>query len=165
MTTLTHHSPISGNHLSIAIIGSGFSGTMVAVQLLRQARLPLTIYLIEANPAQFARGVAYSTDSACHLLNVPAANMSAFPDDPVHFLRWAKKKEASELTAPWLTEINDINGTSFLPRRAYGDYLVELLNKTAQQAALLGVCLERKIAKAIELRIEPKGVMIGVATI
>ncbi|TSA38259.1 MAG: hypothetical protein D4R63_11460 [Methylococcaceae bacterium] len=162
MTSFTQHSQRSAQHSSIAIIGSGFSGTMVAVHLLRQASFPLTIYLIEANPAQFARGVAYSTDSACHLLNVPAANMSAFPKDPVHFLRWAKKKEAKgELNVPWQTESNTVTATSFLPRGAYGDYLVELLDNAEHNAVANGVYLERKIDKAVALRIEPKSVMIG----
>jgi uncharacterized NAD(P)/FAD-binding protein YdhS len=141
----------------IAVIGSGFSGTMLAVQLLRKARIPLTIYLVEANPRQFARGLAYSTDSDCHLLNVPAANMSAFPDDPGHFLRWARTREKHLLNAPWVTEIT---GSTFLPRRAYGSYLFELLDKTERNAAS-GVCLEKKFDKATGLRIGPQGVTIS----
>ena len=58
---------------SIAIIGAGFSGTLAAAQLLRQARFPLTVHLVERVAEQFGRGAAYSTSAACHLLNISAA--------------------------------------------------------------------------------------------
>lgn len=141
----------------IAVIGAGFSGTLVAVQLLRQAACPLTVYLIEPNLRQFGRGLAYSTDQDCHLLNAPAANMSAFPGDPEHFLRWARTREKSLLNAPWVTEVS---GGTFLPRRAYGDYLFELLDKTERSAAA-GVRLEKKFVQAVDLRPGARSLTIG----
>src|SRR3546814_7394408 len=75
----------SGRH--IAVIGSGFSGSLLAIHLLRRAGLWDRIYLIERN-AQFGRGLAYSTGNPSHLLNVRASNMSAFADAPEHFLDW-----------------------------------------------------------------------------
>ena len=74
---------------TIAIVGAGFAGTMVGVHLLMRASSPLRITLIERHPEQFCRGVAYSTRENCHLLNVGAGDMSAFPDYPDGFLRWA----------------------------------------------------------------------------
>ncbi|CAL1241794.1 FAD/NAD(P)-binding protein [Candidatus Methylocalor cossyra] len=144
----------------IAIVGAGFSGTLVAAHLLRQARTPLTIHLIDRDPQQFGRGVAYSSTLGCHLLNVPAANMSAFPDQPQHFLRWAEAREASLLDPPWVTEIGP---TSFLPRRAYGDYLCWLLDE-AERAAAAGVRLERWIDKARGLTLMPEGVVLELAS-
>lgn len=134
----------------IAIVGAGFSGTMVAVQLLRQAKQPLTVYLIEANQRQVGRGVAYGTDQDCHLLNVPAANMSAFPDEPTHFFDWAKAKESELLKSNWVTEVIP---ASFLPRRVYGDYLVDVLDK-ARQFAPANNRLERKIDKVVKIIIQ-----------
>lgn len=63
---------------TIAIIGAGFSGTTVAVHLLRRA--PATVqrlFLVERADRNVG-GVAYQTPSASHTLNVPAGRMSAF---------------------------------------------------------------------------------------
>ena len=38
--------------------------------------------------SKLGRGLAYSTQFAEHLLNIPAGKMSALPDAPDHFLRW-----------------------------------------------------------------------------
>jgi len=74
----------------IAIIGGGASGTLLAVSLLRRARAPLRVLLVEKT-GRVGPGLAYSTERPSHLLNVPAARMSAFPEDPEHFLRWARR--------------------------------------------------------------------------
>lgn len=67
----------------VAIVGGGFSGTMVAAQL---ARRGIASVLIDGS-GRLARGVAYSTRQPAHLLNVRAEGMSAWPDDPQHFAR------------------------------------------------------------------------------
>src|SRR6478752_8856574 len=67
----------------VAIVGGGFSGTLMAVNLLRYGDCRVT--LIERGDG-FARGVAYSTREPRHLLNVRAGNMSALPDQPDHFV-------------------------------------------------------------------------------
>ena len=72
---------------TIAIIGGGCSGTLLAIQLLRQ-RLPNARIVVIERSGTFGRGIAYADGGAAHLLNVCAANMSAFPDDPDHFARW-----------------------------------------------------------------------------
>lgn len=100
----------------IAIIGGGLSGTLVAVQLMRQAPAGAHITLIERHPP-VGRGVAYGTDYACHLLNVPAARMSAFPDAPDHFLNWVKER-AGRVGYPEHVAPGD-----YLPRHLYGDYI------------------------------------------
>lgn len=132
---------------SIAIIGAGFSGTLVASHLLLLAKSPLNIHLIERTPGQFGRGVAYSTFANCHLLNVPAGNMSAFPDDKEHFLRWAKHREGCLVNEPW---VQSVSASSFLPRKAYGDYLADIL-VNAERNAAPGVRLFRYYDEAIEL--------------
>ena len=58
--------------VDVAIVGGGASGTLVAVQLLRQARGPWRIALVERSGA-LARGLAYGPAEPCHVLNVPAA--------------------------------------------------------------------------------------------
>jgi uncharacterized NAD(P)/FAD-binding protein YdhS len=74
------HSPLLKNSVDVAVIGAGFSGTMVAVHLLRQTDSQPTVGLIERS-SDFARGLAYRTRDLSHRLNVPAAKMGAFPDD------------------------------------------------------------------------------------
>jgi uncharacterized NAD(P)/FAD-binding protein YdhS len=98
----------------ITIIGGGASGTLLAVNLLKNAdEQPLEINLVEKS-RKVGRGVAYSTAEDVHLLNVPAGKMGAFPDDIEHFHKW-------------LTVNNyDYAPTDFVPRKIYGEYLREV---------------------------------------
>ena len=68
--------------MRIAIIGGGASGALTALHLARG--LPVgSAEIIVIEPAEeIGRGLAYSTDDPGHLLNVRAANMSAFADQP-----------------------------------------------------------------------------------
>jgi len=103
----------------VAIVGAGFSGTLLAINLLRHDGPRAT--LIERGGAA-GQGVAYGMAQPDHLLNVRAANMSAFPDRPDHFVRW-------------LAERGDTQGAGdFVPRATYGAYLRDLL-ADAQAAA------------------------------
>jgi len=145
---------MSNEQNAIAIVGAGYCGTLLAVHLLRKTTKALTVYLIERNPEQYGKGVAYSTPAACHLLNVPAANMSAFPDDPRHFFTWAQQNEKKLLHSPWVTEIVP---NAFLPRRSYGDYLYQILEE-AEKTAPAGVRLQRVIDEAVGVRVDANGV-------
>ncbi|HEY0334892.1 MAG TPA: FAD/NAD(P)-binding protein [Stenotrophomonas sp.] len=69
----------------IVLIGGGASGVITALQLLRQARAPRRIALLEP-AAHLGDGVAYATRRPEHLLNVPAGKMSLFPDLPNDFV-------------------------------------------------------------------------------
>lgn len=109
-------------------MGGGASGTLLAVHLLRSARGPLHVALVERS-ARAGLGLAYSTTSPCHLLNVPAARMGAFADDPEHFLRWVRR------------ELPDAAPGAFISRQRYGRYLESVLREARAQAAP-GVHLE-----------------------
>ncbi|EIQ01297.1 hypothetical protein OpiT1DRAFT_05872 [Opitutaceae bacterium TAV1] len=100
----------------IVIIGGGLSGTLVAVQIMRHAPQGTRITLIERHPP-IGRGVAFGSDYCCHILNVKAARMSAFPDEPDHFLNWARER-AGRVGYP-----EQIGPDDYLPRRLYGDYI------------------------------------------
>lgn len=113
---------------TVVVVGGGFSGSMTAAQLLRSAaaeRVKLRVVVVERRGA-VGEGVAYGTREPHHLLNVPAARMSAWPDQPDDFLRWAQVRDAS------------IHGHEFLPRRWYGEYVRETLLAAAQQAGGAG---------------------------
>ncbi|SFC34561.1 Uncharacterized NAD(P)/FAD-binding protein YdhS [Bosea sp. CRIB-10] len=95
----------------IAIIGGGASGTLLALHLMRQGSDRLRIALIERGSA-FGQGVAYADGFAGHLLNTRIGDMSAWPDDPGHFVRWLP------------------DGThDFIERRHYGRYLAAELQQ------------------------------------
>jgi len=105
---------------TIAIVGGGFSGTMVAVNLARLAEHPLRVLVINRG-RPLGRGAAYGTQRSEHLLNVAARNMSALPDQPDHFVNWLRWR--SDYRDMPLRELRE----SFAPRRVYGDYLCGLL--------------------------------------
>src|ERR1700709_179206 len=97
---------------TIAGIGAGFSGTLLALHLLRHCPPPTRLVLIERN-SQFGRGLAFATGNASHILNVPVGRMSAFHDRPNDFLDW--------LTNQPETERGCIAGAgTFAPRRLFG---------------------------------------------
>ena len=76
----------------VAVVGAGAAGTLTAVHLASghpQGRRGARLEILIVDPAdRVGRGVAYSTTDYRHLLNVPAKGMSAFPDEPHHFLDW-----------------------------------------------------------------------------
>ncbi|WP_335036347.1 FAD/NAD(P)-binding protein [Nostoc sp.] len=117
--------------VAIAIIGGGFSGSLVAANLLRNATMPLSIKLIERN-SEVGRGVAYGTPVDCHLLNVPAGKMSAFADEPNHFLNWLHENGHEQVTP-----------STFVPRRVYGDYVQATL-KASSAGKCSSQCAARK---------------------
>jgi len=106
---------------SIAIIGAGFSGTLLSLHLLRRCPPTTKIHLIERS-RRFGRGQAYSTPNPSHLLNVPAGRMSAFHDQPGHFLDWLTAQPAETLKGV-------VPGAgAFVPRELFGEYVRSLLN-------------------------------------
>lgn len=115
----------------IAIIGGGFSGTMTAVHLLLKTSGRIHLRIYEKQPRRLGRGVAYSTEHDCHLLNVRAAGMSALPAEPSHFLEWARRFADRN---PKGADTERPNADTFLPRRWYGQYLGELFESAVAAA-------------------------------
>jgi len=130
--------------ITIGILGSGFSGIMTAIQLIRQTKQPLKLVLVDKQNF-FIKGIAYNSYSDTHILNVQAAKMSAFPDEPDHFLNWV-------LTQPAYIEKNkELLGAAFLPRNVYGNYLVHLWYEAQQLAQQKGIILEYHDAEVNDL--------------
>jgi uncharacterized NAD(P)/FAD-binding protein YdhS len=127
----------------IVIVGAGFSGAATAMQLLRHSRTPMNVVLLNES-GRMARGLAYGTDSLEHVLNVPAGNMSALPDDPENFLRYCR----------WVDE--RWHAGSFVPRRIYGAYLESLLAAAESAAGPQGARLQRVVGRALRVR-PPRG--------
>src|SRR5271156_6044822 len=124
---------------TIAIIGGGVSGTLTAFHLLRQ-ETPARVILIDQRP-NFGLGLAYSTPSLRHLLNVPAGKISALPDQPGHFLNWLRKNHD-----PAATE------KTFAPRAVFGRYIQSLLASTRG--------IEQEIATVVDVRRHDSGAVL-----
>ena len=131
---------------TIAIVGGGFSGAVTAVQLLRQARAPLRVVLINES-GRMARGLAYGTHSNAHVLNVPAGNMSALADDPEDFLRYCRWSDPQ------------VQPQSFVSRRLYGAYLEALLS-TAELADDCDARLERITGRVSAIQMAADGAQV-----
>ncbi len=106
--------------LDVLIIGGGFSGTVLAAQLLRRTK-SLSVAIMDRASLP-GRGLAYSTPHQFHLLNVPAGKMSALPEEADDFLRWARINYDASVQA-----------RSFLPRTLYGEYVASLLQRTVTE--------------------------------
>ncbi|MCI4591899.1 FAD/NAD(P)-binding protein [Sphingobium sp. BYY-5] len=98
----------------VAVVGGGFSGVLLAINLLRHGTVRVT--LIERRPDRLGRGLAYGAAQADHVLNVRAANMSALPDQPRHFTEWLQAQGLGQ-------------EGSFARRRDYGGYLCAMLDE------------------------------------
>src|ERR1700735_3328353 len=121
---------------TIAIVGGGVSGTLTAFHLVRQGT-PARVILIDKRP-DFGLGLAYSTPSLRHLLNIPAGKISALPDQPDHFLNWLRKHHD-----PAATE------KTFAPRAVFGRYIQSLLASASP--------IEEKIATVVYVRRHDSG--------
>lgn len=100
----------------VAVVGAGFSGTMVAVHLLVEG---FRVTLVDRSGC-FAEGLAYGTTERIHRLNVRASAMSAFADNPSHFVSWLGSRGTQD-------------GTTFAPRQDYRTYLQDVLNAAGGQ--------------------------------
>ena len=94
----------------VAVVGGGCSGVLVARELLRCSGDDVVLI----DPGEPGGGIAYGSAQPWHLLNSRAGAMSADPDDPGHFVRWAGTTPAA-----------------FRPRAEYGRYLRSVLDEAA----------------------------------
>ncbi|MBD1910879.1 MULTISPECIES: FAD/NAD(P)-binding protein [unclassified Leptolyngbya] len=113
---------------TVAIIGGGFSGAMVAMHLLRRARVPLSIYLIERQ-SQVGQGVAYSSPLDCHVMNVPVGSLRLMDDedgtvgDRPDFLTWLRE----------VAGLASVTAEDFVPRYWFGRYVQASLQAAIAQ--------------------------------
>jgi uncharacterized NAD(P)/FAD-binding protein YdhS len=135
----TDSEPLSvGASATVAIVGGGASGTLLAAQLLRQAEHPVRILLFDPLPLPEI-GTAYTTVDEAHLLNVRAGGMSALPDDPDHFVRW--------LNAPSncasLVKKRSFGPQDFVARSIYARYISHVLEASVETGRTVGAKFQR----------------------
>ncbi|HEY4050824.1 MAG TPA: FAD/NAD(P)-binding protein [Acidobacteriaceae bacterium] len=99
---------------TIAIVGGGVSGTLTAYHLVHRAP-QARVVVLDPRPG-LGLGLAYSTPSLKHLLNVPAGKISALPDQPEHFLNWVRAHYDPSIQA-----------SDFAPRAIFGKYIQSLI--------------------------------------
>ena len=134
MSTASPSSPVK----VITIVGAGYSGSLTAVNILRQNPGPqVRIILIDRNTRP-GRGLAYRTWDDNFLLNVPAGNMSALTDDPNHFVKFCQDIDPA------------FNAGTFVSRRLYGDYLEFVLRQETERSGIS--VLEEIHCEAIAVR-------------
>lgn len=112
----------------IAIIGGGASATLLLAALARQcppSRSHEFNIRVFDRSGSYGTGVAYSTPHETHTLNVRAANMSAYADDPDHFANFCAGKGIAPL--------------DFAPRPVYAEYLRSLACKASASLSVTQV--------------------------
>ncbi|HET6483857.1 MAG TPA: FAD/NAD(P)-binding protein [Actinoplanes sp.] len=97
---------------TVAIVGGGCAGVLATRELLHGT--DDDVVLIE--PDEPGGGLAYGSARPWHLLNSRAGAMSADPDDPGHFARWA-----------------GCSPDDFRPRAEYGRYLRSVFASVAAE--------------------------------
>ena len=121
-----HEFSSDGTSRPIIIVGGGFSGTLTAIHLSR--RLTGAQIILFEEKGEAGPGLAYNVANASARLNVPAGRMSAFQDQPDHFVEYARAACNEKVSAK-----------DFLPRCIYGAYLKECLRDAMVANPLLKV--------------------------
>ena len=146
----------------VLIVGAGLAGTATAIRLLRFARRPLEIVLLERRSDYRSAGVAYHRDGNPwdHVFNIQAGRMSAFREDVLDFVRWANvEADRRDWVEPW-AEIEFVEQGP-APRRIFQDYLTDRLAE-ARREACPGVTLVETDGEAVDMDVHPSGVEVTV---
>ncbi|HWE44429.1 MAG TPA: FAD/NAD(P)-binding protein [Caulobacteraceae bacterium] len=130
-------------HRKILVIGAGFSGVALAIQLLK--RTTAQVVLVERSGV-FGRGVAYAAHGEANVLNVRASRMSALACALSHFTDWLAAN------AP-----KDADPNGFPRRPTYGAYLSDTLRTEAAGAPGRFV---RRAGQAVALEAHAGGVTV-----
>ncbi len=104
----------------IVIIGGGFSGAAVAIELLRLAPNGVRVTLLEPRQSPGA-GVAYSTAEPTHRINVPAARMQLAYDEEGAFDHWYRHQPAFTVDVQALRP----DGSVYPQRGQFGRYVAQ----------------------------------------
>jgi uncharacterized NAD(P)/FAD-binding protein YdhS len=158
----------SRNPLQIAIIGAGFSGVVIASQIVMQRMAqpaseldrellnkhgglrPIAITLYE--PEEVG-GTPYRDARPEHPTNIPIGRMSAFTNNNKHLMEWLNEK-ADKTTWPEEWWNKRWTASDFLPRRLYRLYIQSLLDELRQYALFTGATVKLAQAELAHLEID-----------
>lgn len=124
---------MNSKNLSVAIIGAGASGTILACQIIEKVRnrsdAGITVFLIEKS-GNFGPGLAYSTPLSAHILNMRADTLGVESGNPLHFAEWLDGREKSFFNGDPAGSYDP----NYPPRKFYGRYLKDILDLTMQKS-------------------------------
>jgi uncharacterized NAD(P)/FAD-binding protein YdhS len=127
----------------VVIVGGGYSGAMLALHIARRARSPLSIVIVEPR-AELGAGLAYSTGSDVHKINVGAAIMGVSQEPGDNFLSWIEERHPALLERP-----EEVPGSrTYVPRRWFADFVRDRL---AESVGRSPVTLTHRRAAATEV--------------
>ncbi|TGE22463.1 hypothetical protein E5K00_19710 [Hymenobacter aquaticus] len=131
---------------TITILGGGFSGSMLLVQLAQLPGGPYAwdVHLVEPRPVP-GPGLAYSARRKEYLLNVRAPFLSAFPQQPTHFTDWLANSKATACEG------------GFCSRQTYGRYLQQLTEEVLAWPSRNGIRFFCHHQKAVAATPDPAG--------
>jgi uncharacterized NAD(P)/FAD-binding protein YdhS len=145
---------MNGSVLNVAVVGAGFTGVALAIQLSRKLPEGSRVLLFGA-PGETGFGLAYAQDNPELLLNVAAGRMSVEDADPGQFTRWLAERCSGG--APISAEAL---GRSFVSRASYGRYLRDMLYEAADGPVPIDV----KEGTVVELRAAGLGYHLRLAS-
>ena len=133
----------------VVIIGGGFSGLITLHHLAKTGSTDNIYIVIEPNE-NLGYGLAYGTKNPRHLLNVPARNMSALPDQPDHLIKWLLSENGRKASAT--LGIDRLwHGGDYVPRCLYARYLGDIALETYSIAKSRGIRLSHLRHKVIDV--------------
>lgn len=137
----------------VVVIGGGFSGVAVGVNLAAASREPLAITVVE--PAEsVGRGVAYGTDDPDHRLNGPSVIHFLQLADTAHFTRWHAECGALE------RDPESVHGNVVFARRHdFGTYLNEQFEVAAASNPSGSVITHRR-DRVVDIDVSARGVRV-----
>ncbi len=146
----------------VLVIGAGLAGTATAIRLLRFARRPLEVVLLERRADYRSAGVAYHRDGNPwdHVFNIQAGRMSVFREDVLDFVRWANTEaDRRDWPEQWAGWTFAEQGPA--PRRIFQDYLDDRLAE-ARRETCPGVELVEADGEAVDMAVRGRGVEVTV---
>lgn len=137
----------------VVVIGGGFSGAFFAAQLAVHTNTPVHIAVLEPRET-LGTGVAYSTPDPAHRINVPAARMTVYSENPTDFDDWFRSggELAADPAALWA------DGSTYPRRAAFGRYVSEIV--ASRQSARPGVRIEHIQDQATAVTRTPHGYQV-----
>jgi uncharacterized NAD(P)/FAD-binding protein YdhS len=141
---------------TVAIIGGGFTGAACAVHMVRAAKRPLAIEIVEPRD-KVGGGVAYGAAAHEHRINVPSDRMTVFSETPTHFSQWLDRHGLRDADPQGWTE----EGHFYSRRQAFGDYMADLVAETGRSNAS-GSTVTHLCGRAADIVRGPRGIVVTV---
>ncbi|HWB64347.1 MAG TPA: FAD/NAD(P)-binding protein [Chitinophagales bacterium] len=104
------------------IVGGGAAGIITAIHLLRQGNDDINLVIVDKSKGNLCRGIAFAGNLPFAPLNVAAGKMGLSSIKPDDFYCWLQSK-------PGYLENGNYNAGSYVPRKWFGDYLEDALQR------------------------------------